>query len=62
MLLLDVVKSEVVRVIDAGQMHLLIAANDSFTLIEQHPYAHSFQAWNHLDGIVVAKHPINGLL
>src|SRR5665213_1190249 len=47
------------RIIDSGQIDPLIAANDSFGLIEQHLYSHSFKLGKHLDRVVIAEHTVN---
>ena len=57
----DVVDSEVMRIVDSGQIDCLIAASYDLALILQHSYAHGLQPWQHLDGIVITEHPKDGL-
>src|SRR5258708_4161903 len=40
-------------------MNALVAANDRFALVEQHPYPHLLQSGNHADSVVIAQHTVN---
>ena len=47
------------RIIDASQMNVRVAALNHHALVEQHVDAHSLQSWHHADRVVVAQHAID---
>ena len=49
------------RVVDAGEMDRVIAADDRRALIEQHPDADRFEPRHHQDRIVIAEDGIGRL-
>ena len=55
---LDVLRSEKVRVIDAGQMNTLISARERVAFIEQNPDAEPFESRYHADRIMIAEDTI----
>ena len=57
--LLDVVDAIEVRVVDAGQIDLLVAPPDQRVFVQEHLNTQALEVRDHANGVVVAHHAID---